>query len=134
MSFNPFTFNGSQPQPTQNISSGQATILNNFEFLADTTGNATNGFIQFPNGIIVQWCTYTTSITGGAAPLSLTFTGIGMQAAFPNNCFIVIPIYRSNSSPNKGAACISNVNLTRTGFDLTSDSSSQGMYFVAIGN
>lgn len=49
------TWNNSEPSPTQNISSGQATILNNFQFLGNSVGNVTPGYYKFPNGLIIQW-------------------------------------------------------------------------------
>lgn len=53
------TWNSTQPLPTQLISQGQATILNNFAFLGSTTGNVTPGYYKLPNGIIVQWGSFT---------------------------------------------------------------------------
>lgn len=65
-------WNNSQPSPTQNISTGQATILNNFQFLGNTstltgqtatgtpgTATSTGGYFVFPNGMIVQFFTIT---------------------------------------------------------------------------
>jgi len=50
------SFDTTQPQPTQNISSGQATILSNFQYLGSTTGNTNpTGYYKLPNGLIVNW-------------------------------------------------------------------------------
>lgn len=52
----PFVWNNTEPSPGQNISDGQATILNNFNFLADGTGNTSpTGYYKFPNNLIINW-------------------------------------------------------------------------------
>jgi hypothetical protein len=58
------TWNSTQPLPTQLISQGQATILNNFAFLGSTTGNVTPGFYKLPNGLILQWGTISMNAAG----------------------------------------------------------------------
>lgn len=89
MGFNPFTWNNTQPSASQLISDGQTTILNNVQFLGSTTGRATPGFIQFPNGIIIQWG--RQSITPVAyPPVAGTFTQIvTFPTPFPNALFNV---------------------------------------------
>jgi tail fiber protein gp53 len=83
MPFNPFVWNNTQPSPQQFISTGQTTILNNFQFLGSLTGVSTPGFIQFPNGLIMQWGELTGILVGnGAGTNTVTF-----PTAFPNNCF-----------------------------------------------
>ena len=56
-----------QPSPTQNISNGQSTILNNFQFLGDSSTRSgqtatssdgitsTGGYYKLPNGLIIQY-------------------------------------------------------------------------------
>src|SRR3990167_975251 len=48
-------WNSTQPLPGQNISSGQGTILNNFQFLGESAGNSANGYYKLPNGLILNW-------------------------------------------------------------------------------
>lgn len=43
------------PQASDKISTSQAQILANFQFLGDTTGNAIPGYYIFPNGLKMQW-------------------------------------------------------------------------------
>lgn len=77
-------WNNSQPSPTQNISTGQTTLLNNMQFLGNTstltgqtaTGSpgsctSTGGYFTFPNGMIVQFFTITN---GGNVANGNTFS------------------------------------------------------------
>jgi hypothetical protein len=132
MPFNAFTWNNGQPQPTQNISSGQATILNDIKFLGYANGNVFPGYIQFPNGLIAQWG--NTGVLAAGANV-LTFTGIGMQA-FPTNVFIVIPVIRSSTiTAVPRVVQISTIGQTTTGFTLISqDALNSGCDILAIGN
>lgn len=132
MPFNPFTWNTAEPSPTQLISNGQVTILNNFGFLGSTTGVTAFGFLQMPNGLILQWGK-TGAYTDGAT--TLTFAGMGMQS-FPTNCFGVFLQVRSSGTahlpPNVSSSGFSN-----TGFDIfvtTGNGSNAGAYVFAIGN
>lgn len=50
------------PQPSDNISTSQAQILGNFQFLADTStrsgivqGISSGGYYTLPNGLIIQY-------------------------------------------------------------------------------
>lgn len=130
MTFNTFTWNTTQPSPTQLISDGQTTILNNFGFLGFPNGNNQNGWVEFPSGLIMQWCLHNINYpaTNGT---TRSFTSIGMNN-FPTNCFIVVPVYHSQSNQTHGAATVSTI--TSTNFVLTTDGSTLGFYYFAIGN
>ena len=132
MPFNAFTWNNAQPSPTQNISSGQATILNDIQFLGYAVGNTFPGYIQMPNGLIAQWGN-TGVLSSGSN--TLTFTGMGMQS-FLNNVFIVIPVIRSSTiTAVPRAVWISTAGYSITGFRLISqDMLNSGCDILAIGN
>jgi hypothetical protein len=133
MPFNPFTWNNGQPIGTQNISSGQTTILNDIKFLGSATGNVQPGFIQFPNGLIAQWGK-TGALVSGANPLIFS-TLTGMQS-FINNLFIVIPVVRSSTVTGVARGVwISTSGFSITGFTLISqDTLNVGCDILAIGN
>lgn len=58
------TWNNTQPSPTQLVSQGQGTILNNMQFLGSTTGNAANGYYKLPNGLILNWGRISVTTSG----------------------------------------------------------------------
>jgi len=130
MTFNTFTWNTTQPSPTQLISDGQTTILNNFGFLGFPNGNQQNGWVELPSGLILQWCLDASNYPPTTGTTK-TFTGIGMKS-FPTNCFIVVPVYHSQINKTHGAATISTI--TNTNFVITTDGSTLGFYYFAIGN
>lgn len=131
MSFNPFTWNNSQPQPTQNISDGQVTLLNNINFLGDASGVAATGWMKFPNGLIIQWGNTGALI---AASNSILFTGVGLKV-FPTNLFMVLPVIRSSTTATQRTIQISTVGFNVNGFRIIStDVLNSGCDFLAIGN
>ena len=77
----------------------------------------------------MQWCLHNINYpaTNGT---TRSFTSIGMNN-FPTNCFIVVPVYHSQSNQTHGAATVSRV---PTNFVLTTDGSTLGFYYFAIGN
>ena len=135
MTFNPVTWNTTQPSPTQNISSGQGTILNNFSFLQNTSGNALPGFLQLPSGLLLQWGT-TGSLTSTSSGTAILFSSMGLQS-FPTNCFGVWLQPISSTVPGKFPVCIGPGTLTASGFTYylqAGSSYSAGNYIFAIGN
>lgn len=136
MPFNPFVWNNTQPSPQQFISTGQTTILNNFQFLGSLNGVNVPGWIQFPNGLIMQWgLTGALTAAGNDTAVPLLFTGMGMQA-FTNNCFTVQLTMITASPSSKGVFSVdSNTVPTKNGFTIRiSNSYPSGMYVYAIGN
>lgn len=138
MGFNPVTWNTSEPSPTQTISNGQTTILNNFSFLQNANGNVMPGFVQFPSGLIMQWGR-ATSYSDGSNPFTFagasSSTALGMKA-FPNNCFCVFFTVIDNVT-TKTPGNVRDGTLTKTGFtmDVTlGQGTIKGMYVFAIGN
>lgn len=133
MSFNPFTWNNSQPQPTQNISNGQVTLLNNINFLGDFSGVNFPGWIQLPNGLQLQWG--NTGALALSSKTSIVFTNIGLKA-FTTNLFIVIPVIKSDTlTSTQRTIQISNLGFSNLGFTIVStDALSLGCNFLAIGN
>ncbi len=138
MGFNPFVWNNTQPSPNQLISDGQTTLLNNTNFLGSTSGRALPGFIQFPNGIIVQWKQF--NLTSADDDVALTH-----PIAFPNSCFDVQihPVKDSGNSKRvflylKSFASITNVNFTIRYFVTDAagaviPNEAIGMTYMAIG-
>ena len=150
MPFNPVTWNTTQPLPNQNISSGQGTIRNNFDFLQNASGNgvanADIGFFQLPNGLIVQWG-ITPSITSSASGVTFNFTQCTnatedkFMQSFPTYCFGVWLMPRTNSIANKGVLAVDNSSpdatsgISRTAFKVYNAGStySNGAFVLAIG-
>lgn len=58
------TFNANIPQSTDLISNSQSDLLANNQFLGSVAGNATNGFYNLPNGLILQWGVSTGNTSG----------------------------------------------------------------------
>lgn len=107
------TFDSSQPQPTQNISSGQATILNNFAFLASTTGRTTNGYYDLPNGVTIQWGITGTTINAGLSA-ELPFNKAFSAAAYN---VIITEIKNSTTATNRVVLSTTS-DFTTTGFKV----------------
>jgi len=130
MPFNPFVWNNTQPSPQQFISTGQTTILNNFQFLGSLTGVSTPGFIQFPNGLIIQWGLILAAVSGGH---TLTF-----PTAFPNNLWAVslTPAWTSTTSPAVPVAILDQnvVYFNTSNFKYRSNPSGIDISWIAIGN
>lgn len=61
------------PQATDLISASQSAILGNFQFLGDTTGNVSNGFYKFPNGLIIQWGNFVNIPDGQVVSFNTPF-------------------------------------------------------------
>ena len=138
MPFNPYTWNTTQPSASQLISNGQVTILNNFSFLGDTTGNTTTGYLQLPSGLIMQWGKTGAIANGGPTTdlaVPLTFAGMGMQA-FPTAIFSLQVTMISSAPSTKGPYSVDSVTVpTATGFTLrVSQAFPSGFYVFAIGN
>lgn len=144
MTFNPVTWNSTQPITTQNISTGQSTIKNNFDFFSNASGNgagnSTKGFFQCPNGLIFQW-----GMTGGLTVGNSTYIFNGTTAAnsvniqpFPTYCYAIF-IQPISTSPNgKVPPCIgtSGTSLQKDRVEIyiaTGSSYTGGAYVFAIG-
>lgn len=123
------SFDGTQPQPTQNISSGQATILNNFAFLANTAGNSTTGYYKFPNGLIMQWGSILNVTSGNQSQ--------NFPTTFPNNCFNV-QLTASNDSSGTKWISLNQMGVggafTKILFNYRVSTAGQDLYWFAIGN
>ena len=50
-----FTFLPNIPAASDLISSSQAQIQENFQYLGDTSGNVSTGGYRLPNGLIINW-------------------------------------------------------------------------------
>lgn len=94
-----------------------------------TGGNASNGSITFPNGIIAQW--------GYATIPVLTSTSVTFSVAFPNACFIVLPSLYIATSNFATKVIVVNGSITRTAANLFVNSTGGGsvsVSYLAIGN
>jgi len=136
MPFNPFVWNNVDPQATQNISTGQTTLLNNINFLGFPSPAAltANGFIQFPNGLIIQWGK-NVPVGGIVDTVAVTFSGTFPGcSAFTNNCFGVwLSPIKTSIVPH--AFVLSAASVSTTGFTISTDTTwNQGYYMLALGN
>ena len=114
------TWNSTQPLPTQLISQGQATILNNFAFLGNTTGNKTPGYYKLPNGLILQWGSFLITNAGtNTQNYAIAFT-----TALYNLQFSLSYASSTYSVAAAGQICIDKTNaspLTRAKFNVNQD-------------
>ena len=69
------------PQPGDNISTSQAQILGNFQFLADTStrsgivnGDSSGGYYTLPNGLIIQYFHVASVADNDTVDFLTTFT------------------------------------------------------------
>jgi hypothetical protein len=101
---------------TQNFSVAAATLTAHAVNLGQFASvQAANGYFKLPNGVIIQWCSGTTS--GGGATLTYPI-------AFPNGVLAAVPIFYSSSgaanslainTPSKTAALVNAVNSSGSG-------------------
>lgn len=83
---------------------------------------AQTGYQTLPGGLILQWGRSTTT----ANPSSVSF-----PIAFPNACFVVVPVTRRNAPFFQAVAVW---NESQNGFDSYHDSAGVSFAWVAIGN
>ena len=85
---------------------------------------AANGYQTLSSGVIIQWGSFTSNATPGAA------TAITFPIAFPATCSAVVP-----TAGNAGATTASAWfdTATRFGFNARTSGASQFSYFIAIG-
>ena len=127
------TWNNTQPSPTQLISAGQGTILNNFQFLGNTAGNAANGFYKLPNGLILNWGT-------GSVPNDSTGLVVSFAQAYTSDVYgIFLQLIRNTSTGQSGSTRTLYVKpgatLTTAGFTalVVSTTTPEDIYWFAIG-
>ena len=141
MTFNPVTWNNTEPTANHLISNGQGTILNNFNFFTDATGNVFPGFLELPNGLIVQWGkTGLLAIGSGFYDFNSTTgaSSINIQP-FPTACFAIYFQGISGTPLGKVPICVGNggTDLQKDKvkiFIATSSEYTAGAYVLAIGN
>ncbi len=140
----PFTWNNTQPSPSQNISTGQSTILNNFQYLGDAStltgksatgsGNiiSKGGYFVFPNGFIVQFFTITnpgpTVSSGDTYPFLIPFTQLASISV------VLTPLAHSTSDDviwiDQGS---SGKPVTVNNFTVRTSTTWQAVYVIAMG-
>lgn len=88
------------------------------------SSNAANGYIQFDNGLIIEWGNTTYS----ANPTTITF-----QKAFPNYCrsFVGIWYYAAADAGASKSATITSI--SRTSVKVIGSTTYTSLYWVAIG-
>jgi hypothetical protein len=95
---------------------------------AVTGGNGSNGYIRFPNGIMIQW---GNGMGSGSNPYSLNFA-----TPFANACFAVIPVGYVGS--NLVTMAVRPGALSKTAFQYQSGNSGSianvSVMYIAIGN
>jgi len=126
------SFDATQPQPTQNISSGQATILSNFAYLASVTGNSANGYYKMPNGLILNWG--SANVANSAAGTTVSFNQAYTTAVYS----IITQIQHNTSTGDGGTARTSyvvpgTVSTSSFKIKLVSTSTPEPIYWFAIG-
>lgn len=127
------TWNNNQPSPTQFISAGQGTLLNNFQFLGNTAGNLANGFYKLPNGLIINWGT-------GSVPNTSTGLPIVFTQSFATDVYGIWLQFIKNTSTGQGGSTRTAYvkpggTLTTSGFTalIVSSSTPEDIYWFAIG-
>jgi hypothetical protein len=115
--------------------------LNNFNFQGYNVGNATPGYVEFPNGLIFQWGLVTPSNTAYIPVGGTFYTNVTFPFPFPTNLFniqfagqrddvVVLKQMVIKETANGGAVAPS-----VTGFALYYNSNQFGpVYWQAIGN
>jgi hypothetical protein len=126
-------WNNSQPTPTQAISNGQSTILNNFQYLGNAAGNDTNGYYKLPNGLIIQWGGDVQMPTGSSGQPVVTFNTNFSSAWYS----ITMTVFTASSS-NVGLYCVDSgfsASLTQFRYRFSDFTSGQRYIFMwmAIG-
>ena len=137
------TFTTSQPSASQNISSGQASILGNFQYLGSTAslsgktasittgGNtikASGGWYNLPNGLIVQYAVVTA--TAGS---------LGNNAVIPfltawTSGVLSTQLTGISSGTSGQGLFVKPGTATTTQFQIsTSNTWSNGIYYLSIG-
>ena len=131
----PFTFNNIIPQPNDNISTSQAQILGNFQFLGDTTGNTVSpnpGFYKLPNGLIMQWGLISVSNATPGTPISFATN-------FSVGIYSIQMTIQKNSSTGQGGSTRSvyvhpgSESITGFTAQLVSTDASNPVYWFVIG-
>jgi hypothetical protein len=125
------TFLNNIPQPTDFLSSAQADLLANNQFLGDTTtrsgvtsGISTGGYYKLPNGLYIQYFK-TTSVANNSSVPFLT--------AFPN-AVISIHLQAITGSTSTDALYVASGTVTTSQFDISASRTwNQGIYVLAIG-
>ena len=134
MPFNTFTWNNLQPSPSQLISNGQSTLLNNIQFLGYNVGNAIPGYVQLPHGLILQW----GELTGIAQGNNAGTNTVTFPTAFPNNCFVDFLSEVKNSTTSTNSLHLSTEPSTES-FLIIGQPNATGnfptkAFWLAIGN
>ena len=105
--------------------------LGDFLILSGDTLAAANGYSFISQGILLQWGTGTIAAQG-------TSTSFSFTKVFPNNVFAIVLGFINNqgNSPSANSAFIKSGTQTTSGFTVTNSSSSstQAIYYIAIGN
>jgi len=100
---------------------------------------AANGYQYFPGGLLMQWLTATTPVTGGG---NISTSSPSFPIAFPNNCFVCLATNNQMAGTTRGIN-VSVYNVTQTGFtfDLSctpanpfGETTNIPVAFYAIGN
>lgn len=90
--------------------------------LSFTQNLSANGYATYPNGVILQWGSFTNATGSGTVTFPL---------AFPNNCFTVLAIDSIYSSGNGHMGITSK---TKTSFTWGSTGDSKTINWFALGN
>lgn len=97
-----------------------------------------NGYTFLPgndtNGVMIQWGIKAIAASGTSTPVLF----VTSNKNFPNNCFSVqlTGINNQGDSPSANSAFVKSGSVSKLGFTITNSSSSstQSVYWVAIGN
>jgi hypothetical protein len=99
------------------------------QLTSDNQSDTLNGYVTLPGGIIIQWGTQAINAQG--------YTEITFTSPFPAECFnisLTLQNNQSNPSPNSAFVLQGSVNKNNFIIYYTGGSSTQLLYWQAIGN
>lgn len=110
--------------PPSNDNSQKAATTQWVQNLLANGALSGNGWIKFPNGLMLQWGQVTTDLNGGQLP-------VAFPTNFPTSVFsVVVCTY----SPTDRITYVVYGSITNSGFTIGNNGSSGFAYWVAVGN
>ena len=121
------TYTNNIPAAGDLISASQSQIQGNFQFLASTAGNSSNGYYRFPNGLIMQW---------GQELAVVDNTEVAFPVTFTTAVYSVTTTVIKNSANAEDFAYVKSVATTTVGsffVKVSGDNLPYAMNWMAIG-
>lgn len=123
---------GSNTFATTDLSAFARTMLDDtsgsamFSTMGFLSSVAANGYFKLPNGLILQWGSYTASFTHGSS-YSITF-----PMTFPNSCLQVVAYPAETESTQSGAVTCPLTAKTTSGFTFQFGATNGGTMSATI--